>query len=144
MSPLPFVELPRYISGNIRVPEVGPFWTISAWIGSSAMKEPKIDIDAVGGVDLERLGRSLLLHGERVGDGRYHVTGGDHDHWVDLYTTSHPRCDCGDHLWREQICKHILAALLREGHDRVVDALGRLFRQVQPATKRREREPKAA
>ena len=41
------------------------------------MKEPKIDIDATGGVDLERLGRSLLLHGERVGDGRYHVTGED-------------------------------------------------------------------
>ena len=103
-----------------------------AWIGSRTMNEVKIDIDASGGVDLERLGRSLLLHGERVGDGRYHVTGGEHDHWVDLYTTSHPRCDCGDHLWREQICKHILAALLREGHDRVVEALGQLFRQVQP------------
>jgi hypothetical protein len=96
------------------------------------MSEVKIDIDASGGVDLERLGRSLLLHGERVGDGRYHVTGGEHDHWVDLYTTSHPRCDCGDHLWREQICKHILAALLREGHDRVVEALGQLFRRIQP------------
>ena len=102
------------------------------------MREPKIDIDAVGGVDLERLGRSLLLHGERVGDGRYHVTGGEHDHWVDLYTTSHPRCDCGDHLWREQICKHILAALLREGHDRVVEALGPLFRRVQPERTRRD------
>jgi hypothetical protein len=109
------------------------------------MKEPKIDIDAVGGVDLERLGRSLLLHGERIGDGRYHVTGGDHDHWVDLYTTSHPRCDCGDHLWREQLCKHILAALLREGHDRVVEALGRLYRQIQPEPRRaREHAPRAA
>jgi len=88
------------------------------------MKELKIDLDAVGGVDLDRLGRSLLLQGERVGDGRYHVTGGEHDHWVDLYTTSHPRCDCGDHLWRDQLCKHILAALLREGHGRVVDAVG--------------------
>ena len=44
------------------------------------MKELKIDIDAIGGVDLARLGRSLLLRGERVGDGRYHVTGGAHDH----------------------------------------------------------------
>lgn len=108
------------------------------------MKEPKIDIDAVGGVDLERLGRSLLLHGERVGDGRYHVTGGAHDHWVDLYTTSHPRCDCGDHLWREQLCKHILAALLREGHDRVVDALGPLFRQAQPESRRHTHQTRAA
>jgi hypothetical protein len=92
--------------------------------------ELKIDIERAGGVDLDRLGRSLLLHGERVGQGRYRVTGGEHDHWVDLYTTSHPRCDCGDHLWRERICKHILAALLREGHDRVVEALGRLYRQM--------------
>jgi hypothetical protein len=95
------------------------------------LKELKIDIDAAGGVDLDRLSRSLLLTGERLGDGRYHVMGGEHDHWVDLYTTSHPRCDCGDHLWREQICKHILAALLREGHDRVVEALGQLFRRTQ-------------
>ena len=100
------------------------------------MKELKIDIDAVGGVDLERLGRSLLLHGERVGDGRYHVTGGEHDHWVDLYTTSIPRCDCGDHIWRERICKHILAALLREGNETVVRALGSLFQRVKPRRNR--------
>jgi hypothetical protein len=90
--------------------------------------ELKIDLAGAGGVDLARLGRSLLLNGERVGDGRYRVTGGTHDHWVDLYSTSQPRCDCGDHLWREQVCKHILAALLREGHAPVVDALGVLFR----------------
>ena len=87
----------------------------------------KIDFDAAGGVDLDRLSRSLRLRGERVGRGRYHVTGGSHDHWVDLYTTSHPRCDCGDHLWRERICKHILAALLREGDERVITALPHLF-----------------
>jgi SWIM zinc finger len=106
----------------------------TAWIGSwSMMKDLKIDIAAAGGVDLDRLGRSLQLHGERVGDGRYHVTGGEHDHWVDLYTTSHPRCDCGDHLWRERICKHILAALLREGNETVVRALGSLFERLRAA-----------
>src|SRR5215210_7687177 len=67
------------------------------------------------------------LAGERIGHGRYRVSGGSQTHWVDLYTTAHPRCDCGDHLWRERICKHILAALLREGNDRVVAALGRLL-----------------
>ena len=92
--------------------------------------EVKIDFDAAGGVDLDRLERSLGLRGERVGLGRYRVTGGTQDHWVDLYTTSIPRCDCGDHLWRDRICKHILAALLREGHERVVAALGPLFRRV--------------
>ena len=91
---------------------------------------PAIDFDAAGGIDLERLERSLQLRGERVGRGRYRVEGGSGDHWVDLYTTSHPRCDCGDHLWRDRICKHILAALLREGNERVVSALGVLFTRV--------------
>ena len=97
--------------------------------------QPAIDFDRLGGIDLERLGRSLLLEGERVGMGRYRVTGGQQDHWVDLYTTSHPRCDCGDHLWREQLCKHILASLLREGNDRVVTALGRLYAELREARK---------
>ena len=107
------------------------------------MNEPAIDFDRAGGVDLERLERSLGLRGERVGDGRYRVMGGEHDHWVDLYTTSQPRCDCGDHLWRERICKHILAALLREGNDRVITALGGLVARVratQPPVRRRLRQ----
>ena len=94
------------------------------------MAFPAIDFDAAGGVDLERLERSLKLVTTRVGDGRYHVSGGDHDHWVDLYSASIPRCDCGDHLWRERICKHILAALLREGNVRVVTALGTLVESI--------------
>jgi hypothetical protein len=85
-----------------------------------------VDFDVAGGVDLDRLERSLALVGERVGHGRYRVTGGRTDHWVDLHSSAHPRCDCGDHLWREQVCKHILAALLREGDERVVRALGQL------------------
>ena len=47
-------------------------------------------------------------------------------------------------LWREQMCKHILAALLREGHDRVIDALGRLFRQMHPEPRHRSSREKAA
>jgi len=95
--------------------------------------EVKIDFDAAGGVDLDRLERSLGLRAERVGPGRYRIAGGTQDHWVDLYTTSHPRCDCGDHLWRERICKHILAALLREGNERVVTTLPRLFARASAA-----------
>jgi len=96
----------------------------------------KIDVDAAGGVDLDRLDRSLKLRGERVARGRYRVTGGRQDHWVDLYTASHPRCDCGDHIWRERICKHILAALLREGDERVLTELPRLIERVkEPAAR---------
>lgn len=97
------------------------------------MAHPAIDFDAAGGVDLDRLERSLSLEGERVGHGRYHLVGCGHEHWVDLYTASIPRCDCGDHLWRDRICKHILAALLREGNDTVVRALGALIERVKAA-----------
>ncbi|HYD51812.1 MAG TPA: SWIM zinc finger family protein [Gemmatimonadaceae bacterium] len=99
------------------------------------MQDLKIDIDGAGGVDLDRLERGLGLRGERVGHGRYRVTGGRTEHWVDLYTTSHPRCDCGDHLWRETVCKHILAALLREGNERVVGALGTLLTKVKETSR---------
>ena len=92
-----------------------------------------IDLDAAGGVDLDRLERSLGLTGERVGKGRYRVSGGSQDHWVDLYSAGHPRCDCGDHLWRERVCKHILAALLREGHDRVIGRLGDVLQRARAA-----------
>src|SRR5919202_5699096 len=94
---------------------------------------PAIDFVAAGGVDLARLERSLGLVVERIGDGRFLVRGGRDRHWVDLYTAQHPRCDCGDHLWRETICKHILAALLREGNERVITALPRLFARAQAA-----------
>lgn len=97
------------------------------------MAHVAIDFAAAGGVDLDRLERSLRLDGRRVGEGQYQVIGGDHEHWVDLYSTSIPRCDCGDHLWRERICKHILAALLREGNDTVVRALGTLFERLKAA-----------
>ena len=84
---------------------------------------PLVQLDTADAVDLDRLERGLALQAERVGDGRYRVTGGAGDHWVDLATPSHPRCDCGDHVWRDQVCKHILAALLREGNEHVVRAL---------------------
>lgn len=84
---------------------------------------PLVALDGADAVDPERLERGLGLVAERVGEGRYRVSGGAGDHWVDLVTAAHPRCDCGDHVWRDQVCKHILAALLREGNEHVVRAL---------------------
>lgn len=99
------------------------------------MTHVAIDFPRAGGVDPRRLERSLRLEGERVGDGRYRVRGGAQDHWVNLYTTALPRCDCGDHLWRDRICKHILAALLREGDGRVIAALGDLIQDLRSLPK---------
>jgi hypothetical protein len=94
---------------------------------------PAIDFGAAGGIDDARLERSLALQGEHVGYGRYHFTGGKEPHWVDLYTAAHPRCDCADHLWRDSICKHILAALIREGHEQVIGRVGRLVAELRSA-----------
>jgi len=80
-----------------------------------------------------RLERSLGLSGRRMEPGRYLVTGGQEQHWVDLRDPANPRCDCGDYLWRERTCKHILAALLREGDERVIRALGSLVRGLRAA-----------
>jgi hypothetical protein len=95
--------------------------------------EPAIDLEIAGGVDIARLERSLALKGRTVGNGRYHFSGGRQDHWVDLYTAGYPCCDCGDHLWRERICKHILAALIREGNEGVVRALGSVVERLREA-----------
>jgi hypothetical protein len=94
-----------------------------------------VDISAAGGLDLSRLERSLGLHVQPAGRGRYRVSGGDEPHWVDLHTLNQPRCDCGDHIWRESVCKHILAALLREGDERVLRAIGVLVTELREGAK---------
>ena len=54
---------------------------------------------------------------------------------MDLFTASVPRCDCGDHVWRDRMCKHILAALLREGNEHVLLALRELVRELRGGAK---------
>ena len=92
-----------------------------------------IDIEAAGGVESGRLERGVTLVAERIERGRYRVHGGREEHYVDLSTPNTPRCDCGDHLWRDRVCKHILAALLREGDTEVIAAVGGLVRDLRAA-----------
>ena len=106
---------------------------------SGARPPVLVALDGADTVDLDRLERGLALVVERVGEGRYQVTGGSQDHWVDLVTAAHPRCDCGDHVWRDQVCKHILAALLREGNEYVVRALATVVARARQATPARVR-----
>ena len=104
-----------------------------------------IDIEAAGGLEPRRLERGVGLVARKIGRGRYHVTGGAEEHWVDLTTVNQPRCDCGDHLWRERVCKHIMAALLREGDPEIIAAVGGLVRDLRAqATPPRPRRRKAA
>ena len=82
------------------------------------------------GIELGRVERGVQLQCEPVGDRRYRVTGGNSTHWVDLVSPDHPRCDCGDYLWREVTCKHIIAARLREGDEAVLFKVGALVRSL--------------
>jgi hypothetical protein len=106
-----------------------------------------IDVAAAGGIEAGRLERCLGLAVTPQGRGRYLVSGGTEPHWVDLHSRLVPRCDCGDHLWREQICKHILAAMLREGDERVIQEVGGLVHALRelvashdPPRRRRRRK----
>ena len=80
---------------------------------------PPVDLEDI---DRARLVRAVFLNAERLGPGRYSVTGGRELHLVDL-TMSERQCDCPDHLWRGNQCKHILAARLREGDEAMIRAL---------------------
>jgi len=93
---------------------------------------PVLDFEGPG-ADVARLERALGLRAEHVGYGRYRIVGGQSEHWVDLYSADHPRCDCGDFLWRDTVCKHILAALMREGNEDVIRAVGALFAALKSA-----------
>jgi len=84
-------------------------------------------------VDAGCLERALPLEVSRMGGGRYQVRGGRETHWVDLRSPRIPRCDCGDHLWRERVCKHMLAAMLREGDERVIRAVAMLVADLRAA-----------
>ena len=107
-----------------------------------------IDMQAAGGIETGRLERCLGLVVQPAGRGRYLVSGGTEPHWVELYAPLVPRCDCGDHLWRERVCKHILAALLREGDPEIISAVGGLVRdlrtQATPPRKRRRKAKEGA
>lgn len=91
-------------------------------------------------IDDGRLERGVQLECVAVGDGRYRVIGGDTEHWVDLISHDHPRCDCGDYLWRDVICKHIIAARLREGDEKVLSQIGALVRTLKQTTIEQRRE----
>jgi hypothetical protein len=89
-------------------------------------------------IEMGRVERGVQLECEPVGDGRYKVIGGNTVHWVDLISRDHPRCDCGDYLWRDVICKHIIAARLREGDEEVLVQVGALVRSLKKQTEEQQ------
>jgi hypothetical protein len=86
--------------------------------------------DTEAKIDFDRVERGVQLHAEMIEPGRYKVSGGDITHWVDLIAPDHPRCDCGDYLWRDAVCKHIIAARMREGDEQVLFQVGALVKSL--------------
>jgi hypothetical protein len=95
-----------------------------------------VDVEAAGGVDTARLERALTLAVERTDRGRYRVSGGAEPHHVDLVDPAMERCDCADFLWRQRVCAHLLACLLREGDERVVRAAAQLVARLTDENRR--------
>jgi hypothetical protein len=102
---------------------------------------PLIDIEMAGGICPSRLERALSLSVTPLDDTpqRYEITGGAEPHFVDLADPLSPRCDCGDHLWRDAVCAHILAALYREADPRVLDAARQLVSSLRETLAQTER-----
>lgn len=93
------------------------------------MTHPSIDFEKLGRIDPERFDRAMALLPEAMANGQYRVRKANDPksdpHNVDLFSADLPRCDCGDHLWREQLCKHILACLIHLNHPAVAPAIVR-------------------
>lgn len=93
------------------------------------MTHPPIDFAKLPPIDRGRFHRALFLGTARIGGGQYRVFDPlkplkhEEAHHVDLYSNDTPRCDCGDHEYRQLLCKHILACLLVEKHPVAVQAL---------------------
>ena len=85
-------------------------------------------------LEMGRVERGVQLECESLGNGRFKVTGGASTHWVDLIAPDHPRCDCGDYLWRDKVCKHIIAARLREGDEEALFQVGALVKSLRNRT----------
>ena len=64
-------------------------------------------------IDADRFARALspALSADRISDGLYRVTSDAETYTVDLGSA---RCDCADHHYRGETCKHALLAALSE------------------------------
>jgi hypothetical protein len=94
-----------------------------------------------GWAEAELVHRATALKVEPHGrPGVYMVDGGTEPHWVNTVDPDVPACDCGDHLWRERVCKHGMAVLLhqRDPHARLAAwrALAGNTRRIRTAAER--------
>lgn len=105
---------------------------MSGWI-----LPPALDDAAYATLRVETVQRAMELTVEMLGRGRFKVSGGYEPHYLDLYDPEHNRCDCHDHNWRNRMCKHLAAVLIRLGDYRMWCRLQELLEEIlepQPPT----------
>lgn len=92
------------------------------------MTHPPIDFAKLKPIDMGCVGRALSYATKALDNkGQYRVFNPldplKAPHYVDLHSSDVPRCDCGDHEYRDRVCKHIIACLLHENHPVATKAL---------------------
>jgi hypothetical protein len=95
-------------------------------------------------LDKALMRKALALRVEPIGDFEYHVTGEEDDYYVALHY--YFSCDCADFIYRDRICKHLLASLVVHG-DREALALHEIAsqeRETEPPPTPKERRAKRA
>lgn len=84
---------------------------------------PKLEFDRIQDAITLRVERRMDVRGAFVVYGK-----------TDVYNVrpiaEHPawQCDCGDHLWRERLCKHIHSVLIEESDPEALDLMMQVMR----------------
>lgn len=78
-------------------------------------------------LDPKRVQNALALVAQRMDATSYAVHGPNGSHHVTL--RPHFSCDCADHIWRDSMCKHIIAALLAYGDPTAIKAASAAARE---------------
>jgi len=66
-------------------------------------------------LDPVRVGKAMDLNVHRIDDDHFRVYSSRNEYHVAL--RPYYECGCGDFVWRNHICKHLIAALLWDGDD---------------------------
>lgn len=93
-------------------------------------------------LDPGRARRALELDVHYIGQDRYFVDNGEGGYWVNLDPLD---CNCGDAVWNNQICRHLIAALTLAGYGPAVEAVARAYANLESEKEdEKEESPEAA
>lgn len=91
-------------------------------------------------LDPDRARRALELDVHYIGQDRYFVDNGKGGYWVNLDPLD---CNCGDAVWNNQICRHLIAALTLAGYGPAVETVARAYEKLESEREEEEESPEA-